>query len=279
MESGGAEQIALGKQQPELSRWQLSGANRGLAARLKHFQGRQSLSQPCLWRGHGGYKSPGAAANPIYSACSNRTLEPSVRSQPASLRRASILTRAKASVVRVTAQARACAGSCAEPCSVSNKVCWRPSLEPRRALGQRTAWTSRRSPSRSWRQSRNTDLPTSNSPASRHFTPSSRIASRKPGSRCSHSRIVTLKSHVNGMCSVLPSFAQSVVLPAGTRVLNVALLAGLGSSAEKDDPCRAVPTEVDSIAGTEVDSVLEDTAAHAPCVGQIPALNARPDSV
>jgi hypothetical protein len=54
-----------------------------------------------------------------------------------------------------------------------------------------------------------------------------------------------------------------VILPTGDRVLDVALLALFGPSAEHDSEAVAIFAKIDPITRTEIDPVLEYAASHA----------------
>jgi hypothetical protein len=70
------------------------------------------------------------------------------------------------------------------------------------------------------------------------------------------------------------ALAPFVVLPVGTRRIDIALLPLLGSARQQDDDRLAIPPEIDPIAGTKLDPIFRYTFANAFDVGEIALLHA-----
>src|SRR5208282_5303718 len=66
---------------------------------------------------------------------------------------------------------------------------------------------------------------------------------------------------------VLPSL---VVLPVGPGRIDVVLLPFLGPAAEQDNKALAILTEIDPVAGPEVDAIFKDAPAYAFHIGEVP---------
>src|SRR5271156_4673576 len=118
-------------------------------------------------------------------------------------------------------------------------------------------------------KSRSIILPVSTSPERKFSIPSRRSALRKPESRFTRARIVSLKSRVRAIGSPSCAFSQFVVLPSSQCHLDIPLLASFRSAANEDHQPVAVFPEVNSVAWTKINPILTNPRFDALDVGQI----------
>lgn len=124
-------------------------------------------------------------------------------------------------------------------------------------------------------KSRRMIFPVSTSPERRFSIPSRSRALRKPGSRCTRARIVSLKSRVRAIpFTFQPVFVACSLATAHVRWRCPSVDVS-SFPAEQNDQPLAILAEIDPQAGAEIHSILVNACANALCVREIALLHAR----
>src|ERR1700761_2058652 len=75
------------------------------------------------------------------------------------------------------------------------------------------------------------------------------------------------------LCSVPAALTRLVILPIHMGRIDVALLSLFASAGQKDNDRLAIPPEINSIAGTEIDAIFEHAISNAFDVGEVTLLD------
>src|SRR5437016_4589305 len=120
-------------------------------------------------------------------------------------------------------------------------------------------------------------LPVSTSPLSIASTPSRSRASANFLSILTRFCTSSLKLFVFamvGLRSTSPALTELVIFPVAMRCIDIALLPLLGPAGQQDDDCLTIPSKINSIARTKIDSIFQYAFSHRFDIGEIALLHA-----